>query len=315
MDLIADIGATNTRCALLDAHGREIAPEGFENVGYAGLAAVLGTYVDRHCSTDRPTRAALAVAAPIGGDEVRMVNIDWRFSQRELKDQLGLEHLSVVNDFAAVAWSLPTLGRQDVVQIGGGHAVAGATIATLGPGTGLGVSAYVPGAGADGGTIVSGEGGHALLPAVTSEEAAAIEAVRARAGECVRESVLSGPGLVNLYVALSELAGRAAPHVTPADVTGLADRGEPLAAKTQAMFFAMLGTVAADLALTFGARGGVIIAGGIVPRLLHAFERSKFRERFEERVNHREYLRAIPTSVITAPLPAFRGLRHLLGHR
>ena len=128
------------------------------------------------------------------------------------------------------------------------------------------------------------------------------------------ESVLSGPGLVNLYVALAQLAGRGKPTVTPVDVTALAKQGEPLARKAQGMFFALLGTVAADLALTFGARGGVFIAGGIVPKLLPAFAKSQFRERFEARGDHRDYVSAIPTHVITAAMPAFRGLRRLLGY-
>jgi glucokinase len=120
---------------------------------------------------------------------------------------------------------------------------------------------------------------------------------------------------VNLYVTLSELAGRGHPTVMPQDVTNLAKQGEPLARKTLAMFFAMLGTVASDLAVTTGARGGVYIAGGIVPRLVVEIGKSEFRARFEAKGRYREYLAPIPTYVITAPLPAFRGLKYLLGYR
>jgi glucokinase len=109
--------------------------------------------------------------------------------------------------------------------------------------------------------------------------------------------------------------GRGHPTVTPEDVTNLAKQGEPLARKTLAMFFTMLGTVAANLALVTGARGGVYIAGGIVPRLVEELRKSGFRERFEAKGRYREYLATIPTFVITAPLPAFRGLRYLLGYR
>ena len=314
MYLLADIGATTTRCALLDDKGQELALEIFANADFAGVASVLRYYLDQRRASDRPTRAAMAVAAPILGDEVRMINIGWRFSQRELKDTLGLERLELVNDFAAVAWALPQLAAADVVKIGGGEPAARATLAALGPGSGLGVSALVPAA--DGWAAMTGEGGHVSMPAATLEEQDVIALLRERFdGHCSAERVLSGPGLVNLYVALAEIEGRAAPTLSPAAVANLAQQGEPLACKTLAMFFAMLGTVAANLAVTTGALGGVYIAGGIVPRLVEPFAQSEFRARFEAKGRYRQYLAAIPTHVIVAPLPAFRGLKHLLGLR
>jgi glucokinase len=188
------------------------------------------------------------------------------------------------------------------------------TMATLGPGSGLGVAALVPAT--DGWAVMTGEGGHVSMPAQTPEEQNVIAILRERFdGHCSAERVLSGPGLVNLYVALAELAGRGQPTVKPEDVTNLAKQGEPLARKTLAMFCAMLGTVAADLAVTTGARGGVYIAGGIAPRIVDALRRSEFRARFEAKGRYRSYLESIPTHVITAPMPAFRGLRYLLGYR
>ncbi len=243
-----------------------------------------------------------------------MTNIGWSFSQKALKQALNLKRLHVVNDFAAIAWALPQLTPDDVVQIGGGESTPRTTLAALGPGSGLGVSALVPAT--DGWAVMTGEGGHVSMPAATREEQDVIAILRDRFdGHCSAESVLSGPGLVNLYVALAELAGRGQPTVTPEDVTNLAKQGEPLARKTLAMFFAMLGTVAANVAVLTGARGGVYIAGGIVPRLVEQLRKSEFRERFEAKGRYRDYLAAIPTHVITAPLPAFRGLRYLLGYR
>jgi glucokinase len=314
MDLIADIGATNTRCALLNDKGQELAAEVFENADFSNLDGLLKIYLDHRRASDRPKRAAICVAAPILGDEVQMINIDWRFSQTALKDELGLSRLLVCNDFAAIAWGLPQLGPADLRAIGGGKGATRATLAAIGPGSGLGVAALTPAT--DGWAVVTGEGGHATMAAFTNEEAEVIALVRKRYdGHCSAEHVLSGQGLVNLYVALGELAGRGHPTVTPQDVTSLAKQGEPLARKTQAMFFAMLGTVAGNLALTVGARGGVFIAGGIVPQVLDAFARSEFRARFESKGRYRDYMAAIPTHVITAPLPAFRGLRMLLGYR
>lgn len=311
---MADIGATNTRCALVDDKGQELAPEVFENADFTGLPGLLRIYLEHRRASDQPTRAVLAVAAPITGDEVQMTNIGWRFSQREIKETLGLKRLTVVNDFAAVAWALPLLTPADVVKIGGGESAPRATLAALGPGSGLGVSALVPTT--DGWAAMTGEGGHVAMPAMTREEDEVIARLRERyGGHCSAERVLSGPGLVNLYVTLAEIAGRGQPTVTPEDVTNLAKQGEPLARKTVGMFFAMLGTAAANLAVTTGALGGVYIAGGIVPRLVEPLRKSEFRARFENKGRYRHYLAAIPTHVITTPLPAFRGLKYLLGYR
>lgn len=313
MDLIADIGATNTRCALIDDRGRIVSTEIFENAKFEGLEALLKAYLSRRRATDQPRRAALAIAAPIVADEIEMINIDWRFCQSELKSGLGLNRLTVLNDFAALAWALPSLGPNDRRQIGTGTPVTRTPLAVLGPGSGLGVASLVPTT--DGWTAVSGEGGHVTLASATSEEAEVVDIVRDDTGHCSAERVLSGPGLVRVYEALAQLNGRGEVTVEPADVTALAEQGEPLATKALTLFFSFLGTIAGNLALTVGARGGVYIGGGIIPRVVDAFEASPFRARFMAKGSYRKYLEPIPTYVITAPLPAFRGLLTLLGYR
>jgi glucokinase len=313
MDLIADIGATNARCALLDDSGRVVSAEVFENRRFAGLEPLLQHYLSLRRATDKPRRAALAVAAPVLADNVEMINNGWRFAQSELKENLGLSQLTVLNDFAALAWALPAFGAADLAQVGSGTAERGSALAVVGPGTGLGVAALVPAP--DGWAVVSSEGGHVTLPAFTAEEMRVIDLVRDSTGHCSAERILSGPGLVRLYQALATLAGRDAVDIKPADVTALAAKSEPLARKALAMFFSMLGTVASDVALTVGARGGVFIGGGIVPRMQDDFRASGFRARFIEKGRYRSYLDSIPTYLITDPLPAFRGLRAVLGHR
>lgn len=313
MDLIADIGATNTRCALLDDKGRIVKSESFQNEAFTGIEGLTSIFLTHTRASDRPRRAALAVAAPVLGDDVTMLNCDWRFSQAELRQNLGVGRLIVVNDFAAQAWALPALGPGDRRQVGDGLAVTRAAMAVLGPGSGLGVGGLVPSA--DGWAAISGEGGHVTLAAATDDEAAVIRAMREEHGHCSAERLLSGPGLVRLYLALAAMAGRESSGVTPADVTALAAQGEPLARRTVEMFFSMLGTVAGNLAVTLGARGGVYIAGGIVPRVLGAFEASGFRKRFVSKGRYRGYLEAIPTYVVTDAVPAFKGLRTLLGYR
>lgn len=311
MDLIGDIGATHSRCALLDEAGRVQAPETFDNADFPDLESLLVGYLDRRRASDRPARGALAVAAPILSDHVEMTNIQWSFSQISLQVALGLRRLHVLNDFEALAWGLASVDPSTCVRIGGGTAVSRAAIGVLGPGSGLGVSGLLPSQ--ESWTAISGEGGHVTLPATTAEEAEIIADIRERFEHCSAERVLSGPGLVNLYHSLSQMAGRGLPQVEPDDVTALALKREPLAEKALNIFFELLGTVASDLAVTLGARGGIYIAGGIVPHVLKPLKASKFRERFEAKGRYRAYVRSIPTFVLTEATPAFQGLRRFLG--
>lgn len=311
MDLIADIGATHSRCAMLDHEGTILAPETFNNSEFEGVEALLLAYLARRRESDRPSRAALALAAPILDDHIEMTNLEWSFSQISLQVGLGVRRLQILNDFEALAWSLLDLDSDDLTQIGRGEINERGARAVLGPGSGLGVSGLVPHP--DGWAAISGEGGHVTLAAAASDEAEIIAILNERYGHCSAERVLSGPGLVNLYHALSEIAGRGIPRVEPDDVTSLALKGEPLAVSTMDLFFRFLGTVAADLAVTLGARGGVYITGGIVPRVVSLLADSKFRQRFESKGRYRAYMATIPTLVITEAVPAFRGLRRVLG--
>ena len=311
MDLIADIGATHSRCALLDHEGAILAAETFNNSEFDGVEALLNAYLARRRDSDRPSRAALALAAPITEDHIEMTNLEWSFSQISLQVGLGVRRLLIVNDFEALAWSLLDLDPQQLTQIGRGEASERGARAVLGPGSGLGVSGLIPHP--DGWAAISGEGGHVTLAATTADETEVIEILKDRYDHCSAERVLSGPGLVNLYLALSESAGRGIPKVEPDDVTALALKGEPLAVSTMDMFFRFLGTVAADIAITLGARGGVYIAGGIVPKVVNLLADSDFRSRFEAKGRYRAYMASIPTIVINEAVPAFRGLRRVLG--
>ena len=310
MNLIADIGATHSRCAVLDDGGRIKAAEVFQNYRFSDLQELLNGYLDR--CPERPGSAALAVAAPVLHDEIRMPNLDWRFCQGSLVSELGLREIVVVNDFAAVAWALPALADAGLHKVGGGAQVAGTAMATLGPGSGLGVATAAPCG--DGWTVVEGEGGNVTFSGITPQQQAVAEHIRSQHGHCSAESLLSGPGLVNIHAALAALRGREAGRPSPAQVSEAAANGDALAAAAHELFFEVLGAVAGNLALTVGARGGVFIAGGIVPQLLEPLERSNFRARFEDKGRYRYYLEAIPTYVITDPYPAFRGLRRLLGY-
>jgi glucokinase len=217
----------------------------------------------------------------------------------------------VINDFAANALAIPHLDASDLTQIGAGSPVVDAPVGLLGPGTGLGVGALIP---TPAGTVpVASEGGHVTMAPADVQESAILDLMRKRYDHVSAERPLSGPGLVNLYDALYELANVPGAPFQPAQITSPRIWDEDARARqATAMFCAMLGTVAGNLALTLGARGGIYIAGGIVPRLGDVFAQSEFRARFEAKGRFRSYLAAIPTFVIVRPLPALLGAAALL---
>jgi len=309
--LVGDIGATNSRLALVEPDGSFSQIRVFACDEFAGLAEMIETYFSSKARTRIPPRAVLAVASPVTGDEISFTNLPWTFSIEDLRRRFGFTHLSIINDFVANALALPHLGADDRTQVGGGAAVEGAPMAVLGPGSGLGVSALVRN-GADV-VPIQGEGGHVTMAAADAREAKVLDLMRARFDHVSAERVLSGPGLINLYAALCELSGEPVAELGAAQITD-ARTGEthPRAREATAMFCAMLGTIAGNLALTLGARGGIYIAGGIVPRLGPTFAQSEFRARFEAKGRFRAYLAAIPTCVITRPFPALLGAASLL---
>ena len=307
--LLSDIGATNVRFAIQAPDGSEHLEANLRNLDYETLPDAIDVYLATVPKEARPAEAAIAVAAPIVGDKVTMLNEPWSFSIDAIKRHYGWSALHVVNDFVANALAVPHLDGADIVQVGDGAPAEGEAIAVLGPGTGLGVAGLIRCGGTW--TAIPGEGGHATLAPLDSREAGIIDILRRQFAHVSAERVLSGPGLVNLYDALCELAGKPAAPLTPDRITDLYPGCDPQARETVMMFCAMLGTFAGSVALTFGARGGVYIMGGIIPKILGTFMQSNFRERFEFRGRYRAYLTDIPTFVVTRTNPAFLGLARL----
>lgn len=311
--LLVDLGGTHTRCAIQTPghppdHQRTTA-----NAGYRNLADVLRRYLDDLPPDLKPSEGALAVAGPIGGDRIDMTNLGWSFSCEDLRTEMGLQVLEVVNDFTAVAMSLPFLTTSELVQNGGDERRGASVMGVLGPGTGLGVSGLVPVTG--GWAALSGEGGHVTLAATNEREAAIISLVRGQHGHVSAERLVSGFGLRNIYTALATLSGAPAEPPGPEEISARAESGEELARDALDQFFGFLGTTAGNLALTLGAHGGIFIAGGIIPRLREAFLRSPFRERFEGKGRYEEYMARIPAFLILDRVPAFKGLAAILdGH-
>jgi glucokinase len=214
-----------------------------------------------------------------------------------LRAELGVSRLVVINDYEALALALPTLEDGELMWLGGGPGVAAANRAVLGPGTGLGVAGLMRIG--DAWRPVVGEGGHVSLAAQDDLESDALRVLRRQFGHVSAERVLSGPGLMNLYRALCEISAIAADAIESSEITRRALAGEDrLCALAVERFLGWLGAVAGDVALTLGARGGVYIAGGIVPHLGPAIATSPFRERFESKGRYQPYLAAVPTWLI-----------------
>jgi glucokinase len=310
--LVADIGATNARFGLLDRDGTVIHNRTLACADYRSLEDAAEAYLGMAAPAVAPARAAVAIAGPVTGDVVHMTNPPWVFTVVRARARLGLDRLIAVNDFTAVAMAVPLLGPADRLQVGDGAPVPGEVIGVLGPGTGLGVSGLVPGH-RGGWRALSGEGGHVTMAPVSDRESAVLAQLRKQYDHVSAERTLSGMGLVNLYRAICLLDGREPEELNPRDVTARAlDGGDRQCVEAVETFCAMLGTVAGNLALTLGARGGVFVAGGIVPRLGGTFVHSRFRKRFVEKGRMRDFLGPIPTYVVTHPLPAFLGLKGIL---
>lgn len=310
--LLGDIGGTNVRWAW-----QETADAALEDVSVqpcvasASLQEAAVHYLAARGS-NRPKWAGMGVATTVTGDDVRFTNNSWQFSISGFQKALSLERCLVINDFTALALSLPVLKPKDVRAVGTGSAVAGSTIALLGPGTGLGVSGLVPDA-AGHFTALGGEGGHVTLAATDDIQANLLGILRSKFQHVSAERVLSGAGLVNLYQAVCTMQGCVVRDLQPADVTDGAVAGtDAQCALAVRHFTQFLGNVAGNLALTLGSKGGVYIGGGIVPRLGVAFDDALFRQSFEDKGRYRDMLAAMPVWVITASNPALLGASRAL---
>lgn len=305
--LLGDVGGTNARLALY-MDGRLAPISHFSVAENPDPIALIARFLEQQSAARRPARAVLAAAGPVAPDgrRVNVTNSPWALDAARLEADLGIGRVLLVNDFAAIAWALTRLGRQDLLQIGPGEARAGAPCTILGPGTGLGVAHLLTVAGRP--VVLATEGGHATMAAADAEEARILDQVREHCGHVSAERVLSGAGLVNLHEAVVVLAGRQPHAQTPEMITGHAAEGCGDCDRSVELFLAMLGSFAGNLALTLDARGGVYIAGGIVPRLVGRLETSRFRERFESKGRFVELLRRIPTRMIRREDVAFEGL-------
>lgn len=310
LGIVADIGATNARFALATGDGTCDALV-LPCANYGSILDAVKDYLHQISFEGQLSKASFAIAAPIIGDQVRMINHNWHFSIEETRKALGLESFHFMNDFEAVARSVVYLKDDEYVQIGEGTAKDKSPIGVIGPGTGLGVGSliwtgrrYVP---------VPGEGGHVTMPAKTQREFEIFQHIKRQKKyrHLSAERVCCGKGLVNIYNAIREIDVRdELPARTSEEISEAAMKNEcDACVETLNIMIESLGIVAGNLALTLGAFGGIYIAGGIIKQLGRFFENSSFREDFISKGRYEEYLSEIPTFVITHPFPAFEGLR------
>jgi glucokinase len=304
--LLGDIGATNARFACL-VEGVLGPIKWIKVASHPTIGEAVEHFLQSHTRDTEVVHALLAVAGPVEEGRCTFTNCPWIIDGRDMQERFEFRSVQIINDFEATALSLPHLAKQDLRPIGAGRAVLGAPMVVLGPGSGLGVAALVPRGAAH--VVVPGEGGHATMSANSVREDAVLDFLRQRFGHVSAERVLSGPGIENLYQAITALDGIAAPPRNAADITVAGLTGAcPTSRAALEMFCAMLGGFAANAALTCGARGGVYVAGGVAPRILDFLATSDFRRRFEDKGRLRAYLEAIPTQVIVHPAATFLGL-------
>lgn len=304
--LVADIGGTYARFALCTGPGTIEQVSVVASADFPTIVAAIRHHLHRWGDPD-VAGAVIGIANPVMGDHIRMTNFPWEFSVAGTRDALGFAFLHVINDFTALALSLPGLPSHELLQVGGAEAVPHTPLGLIGPGTGLGVSALIP-AGDGKWVPLAAEGGHVRFAPSDDLEQMLWALAHRQYGHVSMERLLSGAGLQFIYRGLCQDQGITPRAYTPRDISVNALAGQdPICTLALDTFCAILGTAASDLAVTLGARGGIYIGGGIVPKLGDYFARSPFRRRFEDKGRFSGYLAQIPVYVITSVYPALLG--------
>lgn len=315
--LVADIGGTNARFGWIAHASAPLSEvETLLCADYLRVEDAALAYLRKFHDAARPARAAIAIASAVSPGSIKVTNSHWVLERRGFAQHVGADRTDVFNDFEAIAMALPYLTTDDYSLVGVAAPDAAYAMGVIGPGTGLGVAGVMPIRGEAGAwQTLCGEGGHVTLAGATAYQSEILRAARQHFTHVSAERLVSGIGLPTLRRAVAEVEGLPVEQELSAEEIGTlgANRADPLCEKTMEAFCSLLGSVAGNLALTLGARGGVFIAGGIVPKLGEFFAESDFREHFEAKGRYVAYLREISTPVITTPYPGLRGLvRHAM---
>lgn len=295
---VADVGGTNIRVARVSESGVTDIKKYMCN-DFASIDLAIAQYFS-DMSEHSFTQGCIAIACPVLGDQVVMTNHSWAFSQNALRSQLKLDALFVINDFTAVAHSLPVLSKEQVVQIGEGTAKENGNIAVFGPGTGLGVEHITMTS--TGWQTLDGEGGHVDFAPVDETDVVVWRHLQTTLGRASAEEVMSGRGLHNIYTALANDASAPVAFTEPAQITEAALNGTcELAEATLTQFCRIMGSFAGNLALNMATTGGIFIGGGIANRFPEFIQNSDFRARFEAKGQMKHYVKDVPTYLIAEP--------------
>jgi glucokinase len=312
MELVTvDIGGTHARFAIAAvATDGAIAlgpPVTLRTADHGSFRDAWAEYA-RHQARALPRAAALSIAAPVSGELIRLVNNPWRIHRLDLPGDLGVDRLTIVNDFGAVGHAVARLGPEWFVPLAGPDVPlpSEGTISIIGPGTGLGV-AHVWRDGRGGYRVQSTEGGHFSFAPIDEIDDALLARLRRRYPRVSAERVVSGPGIVDIHAVVAERAGEPAAAV---DDRGLWQRGiageDPLAAAAVRHFCRTLGAVAGDVTLTQGGTA-MVVAGGLGLRLRDLLPASGFAEAFRDKGRFAEIMAAMPVKLITHPQPGLFG--------
>ncbi len=307
--LVADVGGTHTRFGIAECQeSRQPLLRNrldLETQQFPTFAQALNRYVGQIGSAAAPRAAAIAAAGPVISGRVNLTNREWSISESELR-ALGFAEVALINDFAALAYAIQTLEAQDVRSIGPElEGCEGAPLSVIGAGTGFGVSCLVR-RGIEAIPLIT-EGGHVGFAPSDDEQIQILQSMQHQFGRVSVERILSGCGLESLYRIQQELAGHKAATLSAAEVTARALAGEPRCVKALGLFCSIYGSVAGDIALAHGARGGVIVAGGIAQKIQPFLLASAFREQFENKGRLSHYVKSIPTKLLIDPDAALRG--------
>ena len=306
MYLAADIGGTKSLIALVD-DSAVVFQGRYANDDHGSVAGLLAGFVAEAELAGHPTsvaRTCLAIAGPVAGPRARLTNRPWEVDAAALGAALPLGEVILINDFAATAAGLPTLATTDCRVLQAGHADAAAPRLVLGPGTGLGVAAWLPDSG--GGRVIASEGGHIAFAPGDEEQQALLRHLAAKRGRVNVEALVSGPGLTACHDFCRGASSGAT--LEPAEIARRAlQESDPDCVRALDLFLRIFGAFAGDMAMTFLARGGVFLAGGIVPKILARLDAGGFLTAFTAKAEHAALAESFPLHAVLCEDLGLRG--------
>ena len=299
--LVGDVGGTNVRFAVAHLQNGLIQTENFSKLAgddFGAFDEALGEYLQRE-DVD-VGRACFALAGPVKDGEVLLTNRPWQVSAKRLCKRFGFEDVCLINDFTAMARSVPEHHEDNFESVLDGTADLDEPIIVAGPGTGFGVATLLP----DGGNkwhVMNGEGGHIAYAPREPLEFEVARMLMHEHGYVSNELVASGMGLDSVYAAFCKIFARAAEDVSPQEMRNRADAGDEMFDKLIAMRANAVMGAAGDLVLAYGALGGVVLAGGVTERIIDYLRRPEAVARFRERGPMSSYLADCPVRIMHDP--------------